>query len=447
MSGLPICAKVDIVTNNGSLSARMTRDGGGAASLTKDQEVTMVCEDLKYSGAHGSSGSECKVVNAGGITAGLTDKLRRWQFYGFVGDVVFGTAKGIAEDLQVVASVAKAMSEDAAIKADSSSQIANETKEQKEMSVKKLNETGEVLEQFRNNKDKEMVVWVEPPEERKKEQFLKIFMQPMYPEKIIEEKLRPKLENMILTSATLSSGKKDFKFFKNKIVNIEAGELILASPFDYAKNCLIYLPKNVRDPATEPDEYHEDISKLIPMLLALTEGNAFVLFTSFKSLQTVYDAIVDTSDYPIFSQKEMGAEKAKAEFLTTDNSVLFGVSTFWQGIDIKGDKLKSVIITKLPFQPPNEPVLEARMEEIKKKNGNPFGEMQLPQAILTLKQGFGRLIRSKTDKGVVSILDPRLQTKNYGKQILDALPPAKKVYSLKDLKIEYKKIHAETNSK
>ena len=183
------------------------------------------------------------------------------------------------------------------------------------------------------------------------------------------------------------------------------------------------------------------------MLLALTEGNAFVLFTSFKSLQTVYDAIVDTSDYPIFSQKEMGAEKAKAEFLTTDNSVLFGVSTFWQGIDIKGDKLKSVIITKLPFQPPNEPVLEARMEEIKKKNGNPFGEMQLPQAILTLKQGFGRLIRSKTDKGVVSILDPRLQTKNYGKQILDALPPAKKVYSLKDLKIEYKKIHAETNSK
>ena len=316
-----------------------------------------------------------------------------------------------------------------------------------EMSVKKLNETGEVLEQFRNNKDKEMVVWVEPPEERKKEQFLKIFMQPMYPEKIIEEKLRPKLENMILTSATLSSGKKDFKFFKNKIGNIEAGELILASPFDYAKNCLIYLPKNVRDPATEPDEYHEDISKLIPMLLALTEGNAFVLFTSFKSLQTVYDAIVDTSDYPIFSQKEMGAEKAKAEFLTTDNSVLFGVSTYWQGIDIKGDKLKSVIITKLPFQPPNEPVLEARMEEIKKKNGNPFGEMQLPQAILTLKQGFGRLIRSKTDKGVVSILDPRLQTKNYGKQILDALPPAKKVYSLKDLKIEYKKIHAETNSK
>ena len=138
--------KVDIVTKNGSLSARMTRDGGGAASLTKDQEVTMVCEDLKYSGAHGSSGSECKVVNAGGITAGLTDKLRRWQFYGFVGDVVFGTAKGIAEDLQVVASVAKAMSEDAAIKADSSSQIANETKEQKESRLNKQDEREIVLE-------------------------------------------------------------------------------------------------------------------------------------------------------------------------------------------------------------------------------------------------------------------------------------------------------------
>lgn len=309
-----------------------------------------------------------------------------------------------------------------------------------EMSIKKLNETGEVIEQFRNNKDKEMVVWVEPPEERKNEKFLKISMQPMYPEKIIEEKLIPRLENMILTSATLSSGKKDFKFFKNKIGKIEAGEILLASPFDYEKHCLIYLPKNVRDPATEPDEYHDDISKLIPMLLDLTEGNAFVLFTSFKSLQTVYDAIVDTCKYPIFSQKELGADKAKAEYLNTENSVLFGVSTFWQGIDIKGDKLKSVIITKLPFQPPNEPVLEARMDEIKKKNGNPFGEMQLPQAILTLKQGFGRLIRSKTDTGIVSILDPRMQTKNYGKQILDALPPAKKVYSLKDLKIEYKKI-------
>ncbi|MBK9501014.1 MAG: helicase [Leptospiraceae bacterium] len=308
-----------------------------------------------------------------------------------------------------------------------------------EMSVKKLNETGEVLEQFRNNKDKEMVVWVEPPEERKKEQFLKIFMQPMYPEKIIEEKLRPKLENMILTSATLSSGKKDFKFFKSKIGNLEANELILASPFDYAKNCLIYLPKNVRDPATEPDEYHDDISKLIPMLLALTEGNAFVLFTFLNlyrlSTMQLWILLIIPS-----SQKEMGAEKAKAEFLATDNSVLFGVSTFWQGIDIKGEKLKSVIITKLPFQPPNEPVLEARMEEIKKKNGNPFGEMQLPQAILTLKQGFGRLIRSKTDTGIVSILDPRLQTKNYGKQVLDALPPAKRVYSLKELKLEYKKI-------
>lgn len=312
-----------------------------------------------------------------------------------------------------------------------------------EMSIKKLNETGEVLEQFRNNKDKEMVVWVEPPEERKKEQFLKIFMQPMYPEKIIEEKLVPKLENMILTSATLSTGKKDFKFFKNKIGKLDAEEIILASPFDYPNQCLIYLPKNVRDPATEPDEYHEDISKLIPMLLDLTNGNAFVLFTSFKSLQTVYDAISDTSPYPIFSQKELGADKAKAEYLNTENSVLFGVSTFWQGIDIKGDKLKSVIITKLPFQPPNEPVLEARMEETKKKNGNPFGEMQLPQAILTLKQGFGRLIRSKTDSGIVSILDPRMQTKNYGKQILDALPPAKKMYSLKDLKLAYRKFQNE----
>lgn len=306
--------------------------------------------------------------------------------------------------------------------------------------IGKLKESADTINRFRTDNSRENVAWIEPPDQMKKEQYPKIFVQPLHPEKILTEKLIPRIGNVIFTSATLSSGKKDFKFFKNKIGNIESEELLLASPFDYQKNCLIYLPKNIRDPAEYQDEYHDDLITLIPMLLDITKGNAFILFTSFKSLMTVEEGISKSVRYPIFSQKEMGAEKAKNEFLNTDNSVLMGVSTFWQGIDIRGDKLKSVIITKLPFQPPNEPVLEARIEEIKKKNGNPFGEIQLPQAILTLKQGFGRLIRSKSDTGIVCLLDPRIQTKSYGRQILDSLPPAKRVYSYKELKQEYAKL-------
>jgi ATP-dependent DNA helicase DinG len=305
---------------------------------------------------------------------------------------------------------------------------------------KKIIEQESILSQFRKNNDKNLVVWVSPPDQSKKEQFHRISMEPMYPEKIIQEKLIPNLEHLILTSATLSTGKKDFSFYKTKLGEFDSKEIILDSPFPYDKNCLLYLPKNIRDPTDAPEEYHEDISKLIPMLLDLTEGNTFVLFTSFKSLEIVYESIISDSKYPIFSQKILGAEKAKREYMNTENSVLFGVSTFWQGIDIKGDKLKSVIITKLPFQPPNDPVLEARMEEYKKKSKNSFFELQLPSAILTLKQGFGRLIRSKTDIGVVSLLDPRIQTKSYGKIVLDALPKAKKIFSLKDLKIEYKNL-------
>ena len=123
--------------------------------------------------------------------------------------------------------------------------------------------------------------------------------------------------------------------------------------------------------------------------------------------------------------------------MENEDSILFGVSTFWQGIDIKGDKLRSVIITKLPFQAPGEPVLEAKIESFKAKNSNPFQEIQLPHAILTLKQGFGRLIRSKTDKGFVAILDPRVQTKKYGEDLINNLPPAKIVRSFKSLKESY----------
>jgi hypothetical protein len=127
---------------------------------------------------------------------------------------------------------------------------------------------------------------------------------------------------------------------------------------------LIYLPKNIRDPVLQSDDYFSDIIKLIPYLVNLSNGNCFVLFTSNKMMKDTFLELKDKLDFPIFSQHDLGAEKAKEEFLHTPDSVLFGVSTFWQGIDIKGDKLRSVIITKLPFQPPGEPVLEAKIQEL-----------------------------------------------------------------------------------
>ncbi|MCP5493356.1 MAG: DEAD/DEAH box helicase [Leptospiraceae bacterium] len=309
-----------------------------------------------------------------------------------------------------------------------------------EMSIVRLQACCLTFSKFRLNEEEEMVAWVEPPNVYKQEKSFRLFTQPRNVTGIMEETFIPKMDSIIFTSATLTSGKTKFSYFKSYIGNIETQELVLESPFDYKNQVLLYIPKRISDPATQSDEYHEDLAKLIPMLLDLTEGSAFVLFTSNKSLNLVYDELVDNLPYPLFSQTKLGADKAKKEFLEVPNGVLFGVATFWQGVDIKGDQLKSVIITKLPFQPPQEPVLEARIEEIKKRNGNSFMEIQLPHSILTLKQGFGRLVRSKTDIGIVSILDPRLHTKAYGSEIVNALPPAKKVFTYKELKESYKQL-------
>ncbi len=298
----------------------------------------------------------------------------------------------------------------------------------------------EVLKKIREKKESDLVAWLEPSGFSSGENFPALCIEPLQSSKIFEEKLSEKMESIIFTSATLKNGKDDFSYFRSKLGGLSIKEEILNSPFDYSKNSILYLARNLRDPSTENDFFHDDVVKLIPYLLDLTRGNAFVLFTSNKSMNFVYEAIVKESPYPIFSQGELGPNRARESFLSTPNSVLFGVSTFWQGIDVKGDKLKSVIIVKLPFQPPNDPVLEAKTEEFKKRNLNSFMELQLPWSILTMKQGFGRLIRSKTDTGIVSILDPRIRTKSYGSLILDSLPPAKRVYSFGELKSEFEKL-------
>ena len=309
-----------------------------------------------------------------------------------------------------------------------------------EFSLSKSKMYAESLKMIRTLEKSNIVIWLDPAEENAKEKFYGINAQPMESGDLITEKLYPNMDSIIFTSATLSNGKNKFSFFKSQIGEPSTKDKSYPSPFPYSKNSLLYLPKNIRDPVSQPEEFQEDVIKLLPFLLNLSNGNAFVLFTSNKMMREVYNAVKDTINFSIFSQHELGAEKAKQDYLDNENSILFGVSTFWQGIDIKGDKLRSVIITKLPFQAPGEPVLEAKIESFKDKNSNPFTEIQLPHAILTLKQGFGRLIRSKTDKGFVAILDPRVQTKKYGEDLINNLPPAKIVKSFKALKESYSKL-------
>jgi len=270
-------------------------------------------------------------------------------------------------------------------------------------------------------------------------------------EKQIFDKIRP----VILTSATLSVNG-NFNYIKERlgipdctpaehfhreefdsdITNSgDFCEKIIGSPFNFSENALIYVPDNIQDPNQEPDAYRHNITKHIEEIISLTQGRSFILFTSFEMLNAVYEKIKDDMDtYTLFKQGDKPRYQLLEEFKASKNPVLFGTATFWQGVDVPGKALKCVIITKLPFAVPSDPIIEARMELLKSQNKNPFMDYQVPQAITLLRQGFGRLIRTATDTGIVAILDPRIKSKFYGKFFLNSLPGCEKTSDIKDIK-------------
>ncbi|HIN10516.1 MAG TPA: ATP-dependent DNA helicase [Acidobacteria bacterium] len=237
---------------------------------------------------------------------------------------------------------------------------------------------------------------------------------------IIRELLLERMHATILTSATLAVDG-SFDYQRTRLGIHDAVELRLDSEFDFAEQTVLYLPTRMPEPRA-PD-FTSAAAEHILALLAATRGRAFVLFTSYTNLHDVHRLIEHTTPFPLLVQGTAPRSVLLRDFRATPNAVLLATSSFWQGVDVAGDTLSCVIIDKLPFAPPGDPITAARIESIAKLGGNPFDEYQVPLAILALLQGLGRLIRHRQDRGVLSILDPRILTKGYGRRFLASLPP------------------------
>ena len=228
----------------------------------------------------------------------------------------------------------------------------------------------------------------------------------------------------IFTSATLTVGS-DFSHFAARMGLTAAATEQIPSPFDFETQALLFLPTQMPEPSAP--EYLEAVLRVAESLIGASRGGAFLLFTSHRALARAA-ALARSSwallaELPLLVQGESPRERLLKDFRELGNAVLFGTSSFWEGVDVKGDALRLVIIEKLPFDSPEDPLVKARIDHLQRSGGNPFRDYQLPEAVLTLKQGFGRLIRSETDRGVIAICDPRLTTRSYGRIFLASLPP------------------------
>jgi ATP-dependent DNA helicase DinG len=234
----------------------------------------------------------------------------------------------------------------------------------------------------------------------------------------------------LFTSATLQVNQKFTHFAENiGLENYRSG--VWDSPFDYQKQSLLFLPENLPQPSDQA--FTKELMKAaIPVLIA-SEGRAFVLFTSYSAMHRAHDYLKQRLPFELLVQGDLPKHQLLEKFRQTDNAVLLGTSSFWEGVDVRGESLSCVIIDKLPFASPGDPVMQARIDAIKRKGGQPFMEFQVPQAVITLKQGVGRLIRDMNDSGVVMLGDPRLKQKSYGRIFLNSLPSMPVTSDIKDV--------------
>jgi ATP-dependent DNA helicase DinG len=236
---------------------------------------------------------------------------------------------------------------------------------------------------------------------------------------ILAERLFPKVDTVVLTSATLAVGG-SFEYPQGRLGLENPRTLIVPGHFDYHRQVLLYVPQHMPDPRDRA--FTRAAADEVVKILSHSRGRAFVLFTSYQQMRLVYDKVSLEIEYPTLMQGTGPRTALLEEFRATPHAVLFATSSFWQGVDVPGEQLSCVIIDKLPFAVPNDPVVNARIENIRRAGGNPFYEYQIPQAAIALKQGFGRLIRGKSDRGVLVLLDNRITKQRYGQVFFDSLP-------------------------
>jgi ATP-dependent DNA helicase DinG len=247
---------------------------------------------------------------------------------------------------------------------------------------------------------------------------------------ILREQLFERFDTVVLTSATVAIAGR-FDYVKQRLGVLPVHEVVLPAEFDYREQALLYIPRSM------PDVRHASFSaraaEEIIKLLEISEGRAFCLFTSYSQMRQVYEQVSAKVAYPLFLQGTAPRSILLERFRSTPNAVLFATSSFWQGVDVPGSQLSCVIIDKLPFAVPSDPIVAARVRALQEDGRNPFAEYQIPEAVLALKQGFGRLIRSKTDRGILAILDNRIERMAYGKIFLESLPEYSTTHDLAEL--------------
>ncbi|MBI3681996.1 MAG: DEAD/DEAH box helicase [Acidobacteria bacterium] len=247
---------------------------------------------------------------------------------------------------------------------------------------------------------------------------------------LLAEKLFEKIDTVILTSATLAVAG-SFDYVRTRLGVSHARTAQVASLFEYHKQAVLYVPQHLPDPRSPA--FFRAACDEIARLLRLTQGRAFVLFTSYQQMRMVHDRLSLELEFPALLQGTGPRHALLEEFRRTPHAVLFATSSFWQGVDVPGDQLSCVIIDKLPFAVPSDPVVEARVRMVRESGGNPFYDYQLPQAAITLKQGFGRLIRSRSDRGVLALLDNRVTKQRYGQVFFDSLPDYRFTTDMKEV--------------
>ena len=281
------------------------------------------------------------------------------------------------------------------------------------------------------SEDKNTVFWIE--RRRGGRENLRVSLQatPIDVGPILRECLWSKLESSVLTSATLAVGG-GFEYIRGRLGIEHARDLVLPSHFDYQTQALLYVPPDLPDPRTP--QFAAKAAERIRRLLEITRGRAFVLFTSYAQMRDVYQRLLGEVEFPMLLQGDAPKNALLEEFRLTPHCVLFATSSFWQGVDVQGEQLSCVIIDRLPFAVPSDPVVAARIKAIDAEGGNAFFQYQVPAAVITLKQGFGRLIRSLNDRGLLVLLDNRILKKQYGRVFVESLPDYRRTTELHAVK-------------